>query len=148
MGSSVKQQHIEHFRHNEGFLTTVIAASPDRYFDWKVTIAFYCALHLVRAFLATKGIEESPNHQHTLDCINPRPNTVPDSHVPLPNLYRPYSHLYLLSRNARYDGFLQPKEFEKNQRDKLAEAQSCVERIKTELLRQGFRFPQQADATA
>jgi uncharacterized protein (UPF0332 family) len=148
MGSSVKQQHIEHFKHNEGFLATVIAASPDRYFDWKVTIAFYCALHLVRAFLATKGIEESASHHHTLDCINPKPQTVPEAHVPLPNLYRPYSHLYLLSRNARYDGFLHAKEFEKHQRDKLAEAKDCVEKIKTELIAQGFKFPEQVAQAA
>jgi uncharacterized protein (UPF0332 family) len=133
-----KQEHIEHFRHNEKFLDVVITASPNSFFDWKITVCFYSALHLVRAFLVTKGVEHVDSHHTTLNCLDPNAEKVPAIHLPIADLYRPYSHLYLLSRKARYDGFLHRKEFEETQQDNLEEAMVSLQKIKDALANQGF----------
>lgn len=139
MGFS-KQEHIEHFKRNEKFLKVITEASPDAYFDWHVTVCFYCALHLVRAFLVSKGVLDSNSHHHTLSCIDPKEENRPIGGVSLPNLHRPYLHLYLLSRNSRYDGFLHAKQFDEDQREKLQEAQDCLTLVKAELARQTFSY--------
>ncbi len=39
------QNHIDQAEHNEKFLTELEIDYPTTYFDWKITICFYTALH-------------------------------------------------------------------------------------------------------
>lgn len=41
--------HLTQARHNEDFLKIVSEASPNNYFDWKITVCFYASLHYLRA---------------------------------------------------------------------------------------------------
>ena len=67
---------------------------PDSFFDWKVTVCFYQALHLVRAYLCTQGIGDSNSHDQTLNCINPKVRDKPPRHVPMPNVYPWYFKMH------------------------------------------------------
>ena len=136
----MKQEHIEQARHNAGLVSYLEENIPDSFHDWKVTICFYEALHWVRAFLCTQGIGSSDNHNHTLNCINPRAREKPPKHVPMPTVYPAYFRMYQLSKAARYQGFLQKRSFEKQQSDNLREAKECLEIIHGDLLARGFKW--------
>ena len=136
----MKQEHLEQARHNAGLFRYLEENIPDSFHDWKVTICFYEALHLVRAFLCTQGIGSSDNHNHTLNCINPRAREKPPKHVPMPGLYPAYFRMYQLSKAARYHGFLQKRSFEQQQMDNFKEAKECLGIIQADLLTRGFQW--------
>lgn len=136
----MKQDHIEQARHNAGFLAYLEGNVPDAFFDWKVTVCFYEALHLVRAFLYTQGVTDSTSHDHTLSCINPRAREKPSKHVPLPDVFQYYYKMHQLSMAARYPGFLHKREFEQQQRASLQKAKDCLEVIKQALTTRKFSW--------
>jgi hypothetical protein len=90
-GESVHQQQAVH---NRNFFTEFRLAQSD-YTDWAATVLFYTALHLVEAFLASRG-EHSPDHrqrdQNFVRFAELRP------------LYSPYRELKHHSQRARYYG--------------------------------------------
>lgn len=136
----MKQEHIEQARHNAGFLAYLEGNIPDSFFDWKVTVCFYQALHLVRAYLYTQGVEESTSHDHTLRCINPAARDKPTLYVPMPDVYRWYFKLHQLSMAARYAGFLQKRSFEQQQRESLEKAKHCLTVIRQALTTRNFTW--------
>ena len=140
----MKQEHIEQARHNAGFLTYLEGQIPDSFFDWKVTVCFYQALHLVRAYLTTQGIAESNSHDHTLNCINPKVREKPPQHVPLPDVYQWYFKMHQLSMSARYPGFLHKKGFEQQQRENLQKAKECLTVVKQALAERDFHWEPKA----
>ncbi len=71
-------------------LANIIAALPERFTEWEVTLLFYSALHYVDAFLATQGI--SPKRHRD------RNNLV----ASMTNLGREYQNLFQQSMNSRY----------------------------------------------
>jgi uncharacterized protein (UPF0332 family) len=75
--------------YNEKFFDDV----KDSYQDWALTGLFYSALHLVDAFLSSKGISVE-NHLTRADFINKIKELKP--------LYQDYRILYDYSVNARY----------------------------------------------
>jgi len=136
----MKQEHIEQARYNAGFLAYLEENIPDSFFDWKVTVCFYQALHLVRAYLCTQGVSESASHDHTLKCINPNAREKPTPHVPMPDVFRWYFKLHQLSMAARYPGFLHKRGFEQQQRENLHKAQQSLDVIKQALATRNFQW--------
>lgn len=71
----------------------------DDYWDWKVTIAFYAALHIINAHIARISDLHYRKHIDTLNAIDPAFNkptkTDSDTHIA-------YRTLQNLSRRARY----------------------------------------------
>lgn len=98
------EKHLAQAKHNSGFHDAIHNGFPDHYFDWKITCLFYTALHYVRAYIKSKGIHPGESHQEIDYQINPtRPN------APLKvskTCWDNYRNLYVYSRSARYDGFL------------------------------------------
>ena len=83
------EQHLAQADRNER-LANIIAALPERFTEWEVTLLFYSALHYVDAFLATQ--ERSPKRHRD------RNNLV----ASLTNLGREYQNLFQQSMNSRY----------------------------------------------
>lgn len=68
--------------------------------DWKVTLCFYTALHLMNAYLAKEKNWHYRTHKKVNDVLNPFND---DSELRLDNdTYTSYEQLYKLSRRARY----------------------------------------------
>lgn len=109
-----KQSHLEKYYHNKDFLNNGIK-DRDKYPDWEITVIFYCGIHIVEAMLAEKNIHVS-NHQNRRDAMENIDN--------IDDFIGEYTHLYQLSRKARYKCFL-PK-----QRD-VYDAQVDLDAIKS-----------------
>lgn len=82
--------------HNKDFLESIINDYPKQYYDWKVTIQFYIALHRCYCVLLSKGYPVEHNHGSNIKNVKEI-----DSEIS-----RKLYDLYRYSRQSRYDGFL------------------------------------------
>jgi hypothetical protein len=82
------KQHQEKADHNSNFLKTIL---DDAFCDWKATIAFYVAVHLVEKLRAYDG-KHSENHEE-------RDRYVRANHH---SIYNAYHQLFTVSLVARY----------------------------------------------
>ncbi len=83
-----KTDHQEKAGHNGKFLATI---DESAYPDWKVTVCFYKALHLVEMLLASSG-RHSESHRERHDTLKREYQAI----------WREYLPLYTQSRRARY----------------------------------------------
>lgn len=82
--------------HNQVFLDSIIEDYPSEYFDWKVTVQFYIALHRCYCVLDASGQTICNRHKvniNNLKTIDAELST---------NLFKLFKH----SRQSRYDGFI------------------------------------------
>ncbi len=84
-------EHLEKARHNEEFVTALLAAHPKRFFDWALNGAFYAAVHYVEAVLAEVGYHS---------CDHGDRGRAAQRHFQ--QGYRPFRILKDLSMRARY----------------------------------------------
>lgn len=82
--------------HNQDFLDSVQNDYPDNFFDWKVTIQFYTALHRCYCVAKSNGNSIEKSHKDNIDCIKSI-----DS-----ELGQKLFLVYKYSRQARYEGFM------------------------------------------
>lgn len=92
-------EHLTKAETNLSFLENV--CSNEKYFwDWKVTICFYSAVHLINAHIANKSSQHYRSHEQVLIAINPH------EALSLSRLdeakYLCYAKLRNLSRRSRY----------------------------------------------
>ena len=96
------QVFLTQAKHNENFYVCICQNYADNFFDWKITVAFYIAVHYLKALAKKKNVDLSPSHYDVEKQVNP------DKRNEL-NLTRNawdwYFNLYLESRTARYQGF-------------------------------------------
>ena len=121
------EEHLNQAKHNEDFLKIVENANPDDYFDWKITIVFYVAIHYIDAYFASHGIRIT-SHEHRFDCLEMGEFCVSME------FFNHYSNLYNLARNARYNGFTRKDAFERNQKNRLSEAKFDMRFIKNYII--------------
>ncbi len=100
------QKHYNQAVHNYRFFWEVHSKLPGAFYDWKITVLFYTALHLLRALMRKRGIEVSDSHQGLSAVINPN-RSDPVSPVKK-HCYDSYKILYNASLEVRYSGFLNP----------------------------------------
>jgi hypothetical protein len=84
------QQHIQQWKHNRGFISTIGPNFP----DWIVTVSFYVAIHSIEALLAYDGVRGVRNHEDRkliLEQTN-RYSLINEK----------FKTLYTLSRTVRY----------------------------------------------
>lgn len=86
--------HKKQAQHNQKVAINLEAHDPDA-LDWAITIRFYAALHLVRAYLAKRGLQPK-THGETFDYLT-RKSDLPEY------LVAAYRRFYKLSRKVRYD---------------------------------------------
>ena len=113
--------HKKQAQHNHKVATRLDANDPTA-LDWAITIRFYAALHLVRAYLAQLGLQPK-DHEETFDYLT-------QSGLP-EDLVAAYRRFYRLSRKARYDCW-SPSQSDVNTARQLL---SQVETVITPLLR-------------
>lgn len=97
------KSHIEQAKHNESFLALTEKHSPKDYFDWKITIIFYSALHYVCAYVKYKKCYLGKSHEDLDKIINPD-NKTSKATIDL-KYYNYYKELYNYSRQTRYNPY-------------------------------------------
>jgi hypothetical protein len=107
----LENHHILQAEHNEKFHDCICEQFPDRFFDWKITVLFYQAIHLLQGLADKKGILIGDTHYEIERNINP------DRHNASMRLskgaWREYNALYQYSQTARYDGITDFETFER-----------------------------------
>lgn len=86
-------QHVYQAERNEYFLASFDPATT-QHGDWAITIAFYTALHMLDAYLATRQVHPD-SHFERIGKLLADPK--------LQSLRVGYLRLYKESRSARYD---------------------------------------------
>ena len=84
-------QHIDKFKHNIKFIDSGEISSKHN--DWKVTIIFYAAVHLIEAYLSQNGYH-TESHKSRFNWINKIPS--------LKAIAIDYQTLYNYSIKSRY----------------------------------------------
>lgn len=91
-------EHILQVRHNLEFLEKT-NQHHEEFWDWQVTVCFYCAVHLINAHLAKTCNLHYRKHTEVFNAINPyrlSPGKIGE------NEYVAFQSLYNLSRRSRY----------------------------------------------
>jgi hypothetical protein len=94
------ESHNIQVLNNIQFLQSVCSLSPSKNYDWKITICFYTALHIVNSFLAIKINAHYQTHSATERAINPYIHLNPCKVTV--DVYLAYKKLHNLSRRSRY----------------------------------------------
>lgn len=92
-------QHFDHFLENTAFLENVNVMLPTSY-RWKATACYYAGLHLIHAYLDTKGPFHPTSHEALKNLISPS-GMFKDARLDA-NTCTIYEELEMISRQARY----------------------------------------------
>lgn len=98
------QIFLNHAKHNENFHVCICTNYADNFFDWKIIVSFYIAIHYLKALAAHKNIQLPSSHFAIDKMCDPKKaeNALGLTH----NAWDWYTLLYQCSRTARYDGFI------------------------------------------
>ena len=120
------QQHMAQAEHNQALLAHI----EPSFRDWRVTVLFYVAVHLVEAFLDPKHSGDHGDRSRYLWAMRGRPT------FDGVGVYGAYCELFNLSREARYDCICLSEDDEKD-------AESALQKIRgyTRWSKCGERIP-------
>jgi hypothetical protein len=118
------EHHIFKAEHNQKFHDCIEAEFDGHFYDWKITVLFYVAIHYLKALAILRGIEIGETHIEIEKSVNPDRNTAKMRLTR--NAWREYRNLFNYSRTARYEGISDFATFE--QLKKLDHAY-CVQHL-------------------
>lgn len=126
-------KHINQCIHNEDFLSKISSLCPENFFDWKITIVFYCGTHLIRGYAThKKNTITGERHTNVFEFIEKEIGN--DSKV-----YKSFKTLYRNSRDSRYSGFTTRENFERFSEIKLNESKIQYGHLKSYIESQGLK---------
>ncbi len=100
------REHTDQVAHNLALLKALDKQFPTDYFDWKVTIVFYTALHGLRAYEKFKKVRIAKGHKFLYEHSDP---TNPNAVNPISQrAFDAYNLLHDASTNTRYQGVVNP----------------------------------------
>lgn len=113
--------HLLQSEHNEQFHLKLQEFFPSSFFDWKITVLFYCAIHYLKALAVASKADIGDTHFDIERSVNPDRTTATMriSRTAWIN----YKRLYHYSRNARYNGIIDLENFEEL---KKRDYQMCI----------------------
>ena len=105
------EKYLLQAAHNKDFHECIEHSFNDKFYDWKITVLFYIAIHCLKALASKLNIEIGETHREVEKNINPdrTPHSLPISRA----AYKNYRDLYQYSKTARYEGFTDFETFEK-----------------------------------
>jgi hypothetical protein len=105
------QQHIDQAKHNNDFHDCIESNFSGRFYDWKITVLFYVAIHYLKALAANRNIDIGVTHYDIEHNVNPDRN---GKKMQISrNAWREYKNLFNYSRTSRYEGITDITTFEK-----------------------------------
>ena len=126
-------QHINQCKYNEEFLSELNSKFPDTFSDWKVTVVFYCAIHLIRGYALSKGKTLGDRHTHVFEYLEEETSKTS-------KIYKAFKVIYRNSRDSRYNGFTTRENFERLCNIKLNESRTMLGRIKSYVESKGIKI--------
>jgi hypothetical protein len=104
-------QHLAQATHNQKFHDTIDNNFNEQFYDWKITVLFYVAIHYLKALASHRNIDIGETHYEIEQSVNPdRAN----SKMKITRgAWREYKNLFNYSRTARYEGITDFETFEK-----------------------------------
>lgn len=102
--------HLEQANHNKNFHDCIETQFTGQFYDWKITVLFYVAIHYLKALAASRGIDIGETHFDIEQNVNPERH-----HAKMritKGAWREYKNLFYYSRTARYEGFTDLLPFE------------------------------------
>ena len=103
-------QHLEQANHNKNFHDCIETQFAGQFYDWKITVLFYVAIHYLKALADSKGVDIGETHFDIEHNVNP------DRHHAKMRIkkgaWREYKNLFNYSRTARYEGITDIATFE------------------------------------
>ncbi|AFM04445.1 HEPN domain-containing protein [Bernardetia litoralis DSM 6794] len=133
------QNHLEQAKHNQEFLSEMETAFPQKFFDWKITISFYVAIHYLQALADHKGIEIGQTHNDIERNVNPNSCWNPRMQIST-GAWREYKNLFQYSLTARYDGIEDKEIFEELKRLDYIECIKHLDNFKKYIKSQGLNI--------
>lgn len=92
------QHHIDQANHNKDFHSCIQDNFYERFYDWKITVLFYIALHYLKALYLKRNMNIGDTHFDIEQNVNPdRPN--PTMTI-TKGAWREYKNLFNYSRTA------------------------------------------------
>lgn len=131
------QSHLKQSEHNIALVKFIDVELADNYFDWRITILFYAALHLLKAWFVFKGIKRETNSHNELFAGLDSSNATSKARLPEKE-YSQYYCLYQLSRTARYQSCYQSDNQKALLKYSLIQARSYYNEISKFLQSQGM----------
>ena len=92
-------KNINQVIHNLKFLNYLEVSCPNQYADWKITVAFYIAVHYIDAYYISRNIKIRSHENRNKEMNSGNFPFVYD-------IYSEYGFLYGSSRASRYNGYL------------------------------------------
>lgn len=131
------ERNTSQAKHNEEFFSLLKEKLPHSFYDWKLTVVFYAALHYVKAFSIYRGIDIGDTHFDMMNSIFPKDGSEPK--LKLPKEVRSYyKTMYRYSRACRYDGFLTIENFNRICEANLNYSLSALDKMKAYFKSQGL----------
>ncbi|RYM34541.1 hypothetical protein ERX46_03980 [Brumimicrobium glaciale] len=93
---------------NNNFLEIVENNNPSSFYDWKITIVFYCGLHYMKSFVASKGVRLSDHKDFNTKTLSQGDGIFPILIID-GKIRQDYINLRSLSYHVRYDGCFSDK---------------------------------------
>ena len=97
------QVHIDQATHNEDFYACLQSQFADKFFDWKITVTFYIAIHLLKALGKKRGKDIGSSHYDIFGNFDKARTTKPIFIIP-DEVWTTYKRIYKYSKSSRYDG--------------------------------------------
>jgi len=120
----MQQQYLDQASHNQKFHDCIEGQFANDFFDWKITVLFYVAIHWLKALGIKRGYNLGETH-YEIECkVNPGRDNAQCKITR--NAWREYKSLYTYSRTARYEGITDINTF---QQLKEIDHRYCIEHI-------------------
>lgn len=132
------QKHYKQAVHNYRFFCEVHSKLPEAFYDWKITVLFYTAIHLLRALLAERDVQLDDSHHALRNAINPKSSRTTSVSPVKKHCYNSYLTLYNASLEVRYSGFLNPKKQQQYLKRKFNTCRQALQSIDAYMKSQGY----------
>lgn len=93
--------------HNKEFLDC-IEKQFEKFFDWKITVNFYIAIHLLKALAKKRNKDIGQTHYDIANSLDPGRTRSPIMPMP-PEMWKKYKRMFQYSIDSRYQGVLTPE---------------------------------------
>jgi len=119
------RRFLEQINHNQNFYNCIDNNFKDKFYDWKITVLFYIAVHCLKSLSVKRNIKIGNTH-FDIEC-NVNPDREGSKMKISRNAWREYKNLYQYSRTARYNGITDIETFEQL---KQIDHKYCLEHLK------------------
>ncbi|MFZ7106647.1 MAG: hypothetical protein ACO1HD_08515 [Bacteroidota bacterium] len=130
-------EHLRQASHNQQFRDCIEENFSDDFFDWKITVTFYTALHYLHALASKKGLFIGSNHGDVLRSVNPNNKNGCVLHLSY-SAWNAFKEMYNYCHSARYDGITDFETWKKLKAKDYEQCLICMSKFETYIISEGI----------